>query len=183
MTALARACRPHRGVLEALVERSERGPGLNAALDHLEACATCERDLTELALTIAALRRAGRELRAAPLPDTSPAQVAALAAPRRGRWSWRVQLGGLLTGAAIAALVVVPRAGTGAPGPSDAVPVARPAVTASWRLAEAHLALTPDTPPFSARETTVPPRYPDGLLRPWKEVPSTDATPRERLPI
>lgn len=183
MTALPRACRPHRDALEALVERGERGPGINAALDHLEACAACEHDLTELALTIAALRRAGRELRAAPVPDPSPTRVAALAAPRRARWSWRVQLGGLLTGAAIAALVVVPRAGTGAPATSDAVPVARSAVTASWRLAEAHLALTPDTPPFSARETTIPPRYPDGLLRPWKEVPSTDATPRERLPL
>jgi anti-sigma factor RsiW len=183
VTTLARACRPHRGVLEALVERGERGPDVAAALDHLEACAVCERELTELALTIAALRRAGSELRAAHVPDPSPARVVALAAPPPGRWSWRIQLGGLLTGAAIAALVVFPRAGTGAPRASDALPVARPAVTASWRLAEAHLALTPDTPPFSARETTVPPRYPDGLLKPWKEVPSTDAVPRERMPI
>jgi hypothetical protein len=183
VTSLARACRPHRGALEALVERGERGPGIAAALDHLEACAACERELTELALTIAALRRAGRELRAAPVPNPTPSRVVALAAPRRGRWSWRIQLGGLLTGAAIAALVVVPRAGTGAPAPTDSAPVARTAVTASWRLAEAHLALTPDTPPFSARETTVPPRYPDGLLKPWKEVPSIDAVPRERLPI
>ena len=75
MTGLAHACRPHRGVLEALVERGERGPTVGAALDHLETCATCERDLTELALTVAALRRAGRELRAAPVPEPSPARL------------------------------------------------------------------------------------------------------------
>jgi len=53
-------------------------------------------------------------------------------------------------------------------------------VSASWRLAEAHLALTPDTASFSARGMTVPPRYPDGLLRPWKEVSETDVVPRGR---
>ena len=182
MTALARACRPHRGVLEALVERGERGPGIAAALDHLESCATCERDLTELALTIAALRRAGRELRAVPVPQPAPTRVAALAVPRRSGWSWRIQLGGLLTGAAIAALIVVPRAG-GIPLTGDGLDAARPVVTASWRLAEAHLARTPDTASFSARGMTVPPRYPDGLLRPWKEVPPSDAIPRDRQPI
>ena len=180
MTGLAHACRPHRGVLEALVERGERGPTVGAALDHLETCATCERDLTELALTVAALRRAGRELRAAPVPEPSPACVLALAVPRRTGWSWRIQLGGLLTGAAIAALVVVPRAGTGVPVTTDAQEPARVAVTASWRIAEAHLAMTPDTASFSAPGTTVPPRYPDGLLRPWKEVSPTDAVPRAR---
>ena len=183
MTGLAHACRPHRGVLEALVERGERGPAIGAALDHLETCATCERDLTELALTVAALRRAGRELRAAPVPQPAPARVAALAVPRRTGWSWRMQLGGLLTGAAIAALIVVPRAGTPIPVSSDALEPARPSVSASWRLAEAHLARTPDTASFSARGMTVPPRYPDGQIRPWKEVPQSDAIPRERQPI
>ena len=116
MTALARACRPHRGVLEALVERGERAPRYGAALDHLETCAICERDLD----------RAGAHGRGPPprrpraacraRPAAEPRRVAALAVPRRTGWSWRIQLGGLLTGAAIAALVVVPRAGTGHPG-------------------------------------------------------------------
>jgi hypothetical protein len=180
VTGLAHACRPHRGVLEALVERGERAPTVGAALDHLETCAACERDLTELALTVAALRRAGGELRAAPVPEPSPARVAALAVPRRTGWSWRVQLGGLLTGAAIAALVVVPRVGSGLPPTTDAVEPARAPVSASWRLAEAHLALTPDTASFSAYGMTLPPRYPDGLLRPWKEVSQTDVVPRAR---
>ena len=42
---------------------------------------------------------------------------------------------------------------------------------------------SPDTASFSARGMTVPPRYPDGLLRPWKEVSPSDAIPRDRQPI
>jgi hypothetical protein len=178
---LASACRPHRASLEALVAHHERGPATAAALDHLSTCAACERDLTELALTVAALRRAGRELRAAPVPSPSRSSVAALTAPRRPGWSLRLQLGGLLTGAAIAALVVIPRTGTGMHATSDALVSTRPAVTATWRLAESRIAAEPDSPSFSALRT-LPPRYPEGLLRPWKEVSSTDATPRAFRP-
>ena len=190
MTALAHACRPHRGVLEALVERGERGPAIGAALDHLETCATCERDLTELALTVAALRRAGRELRAAPVPQPAPARVAALAVPRRTGWAWRMQLGGLLTGAAIAALIVVPRAGTGIPVSSDALEPARPAVSASWRLAEAHLAMTPDNAVVlrardhrpAALSRWTPPTLEGGVSGPTRSrATSADLTPGRDL--
>jgi hypothetical protein len=178
---LAPACRPHRGSLEALVAHDERGPATAAALDHLSTCATCERDLTELALTVAALRRAGRELRAAPVPSPARASVVALRTPRRTGWSLRLQLGGLLTGAAIAALVVVPRTGAPLPSTSDAIGSSRTAITAVWRLAESRIAAEPDSPSFAAA-STLPPRYPEGLLRPWKEVSSTDATPRAFRP-
>ncbi len=181
MIALARACRPHRASLEALVAHGERGPETAAALDHLSACDACERDLTELALTVAALRRAGRELRAAPVPAPPRSSVTALAAPRRTGWSLRLQLGGLLTGAAIAALVVVPRTGTTVRSTDDVFEPSRTAVVATWRLAESRIAAEPDHPSFSA-VSTVPPRYPEGLLRPWKEVASTDATPRAFRP-
>jgi anti-sigma factor RsiW len=174
---VATACRAHRASLEALVEHGERGPDTAAAFDHLSTCDACERDLTELALTVAALERAGRELRAAPVPSPSRASVAALTRPKRTGWSLRLQLGGLLTGAAIAALVVLPRAGSVVPPPSDAFESSRPAVTAVWRLAESRIAAEPDNPSFAA-DGTMPPRYPEGLLRPWKEVSSTDATPR-----
>jgi hypothetical protein len=174
---LASACRPHRDSLEALVAHGERGPATPAALDHLSACGACERDLTELALTVAALRRAGRELLAAPVPSPTRSSVAALAAPRKTGWSLRLQLGSLITGAAIAALVVVPRTTTALRSTSDADELSRPAVTAVWRLAESRIAAEPDKPSFSA-VSTLPPRYPEGLLRPWKEVSPTDATPR-----
>jgi anti-sigma factor RsiW len=178
---LATACRPHRASLEAFVAHGERGPATPAALDHLSTCDACERDLTELALTVAALRRAGRELLAAPVPSPTRSSVAALAAPRRTGWSLRLQLGGLITGAAIAALVVVPRTSTPLRSTSDAEGISRPAITAVWRLAESRIAAEPDTPSFSV-VSAVPPRYPEGLLRPWKEVSSTDATPRAFRP-
>jgi len=174
---LARPCRSHRDALEALIAHGERDEATPAALDHLARCTACERDLTELALTVAALRRAGRELRTAPVPTPPPGRVAALTTSRRMGWSLRLQLGGLLTGAAIAALVVVPRTGTTVRSTGDALESARPAVTAVWRLAESRIAAEPDTPSFSAPGTG-PARYPDGLIRAWKEVSHTDATPR-----
>jgi hypothetical protein len=175
------ACRRHRAALEAFVDRGERGPGTPAALEHLAACEPCERDLTELALMIAAMRRAGRELRSAPVPAIAPARVAALAVPhRRDPWPFRFQLGSLLTGAAIAALVVLPYAGAVRPIGGSPMP-APPTVTAVWREAESRLAAAPDTPSFSA-PSAIPPRYPEGLSRPWKEVSPSDATPREFRP-
>ena len=181
MSQLASACRPHRASLEALVAHGERGPATAAALDHLSTCDACELDLTDLALTVAALRRAGRELRAAPVPSPTRSSVAALTTPRRTGWSLRLQLGGLITGAAIAALIVVPRTGTAVRSTTDAIAPTRSAVTAGWRLAEFRIAAEPDMPSFSAA-STLPPRYPEGLLRPWKEVSSTDATPRAFRP-
>jgi anti-sigma factor RsiW len=173
MTGVPFACRPYRATLEALVEHGERGLLTPAALDHLGVCAACERDLTSLALTVAALRRAGREVQRAPVPAPSRARLAALAAPRGTPWPWRLQLGGLLTGAAIAALVVLPGTGRPTSWTGDAVEPAR-TVVATWRMAEVRLATGPDTPSFSA-PGAVPPRYPEGRLRPWKEVPASDA--------
>jgi hypothetical protein len=179
VTDIARACRPHRPALEALVEHGERGPETPSALDHLGTCRTCERELTELALTVAALRHAGRELRAVPVPAPPSARIVALASARRSPWSWRLQVGSLLTGAAIAALVVIPRMGPGTGGTiTESI---RPPVTAGWRMAESRIAAEPDIPSFSV-PGAVPPRYPEGLLRPWKEVSPSDATPREFRP-
>ncbi|MEO5966433.1 MAG: hypothetical protein ABIR11_13290, partial [Candidatus Limnocylindrales bacterium] len=61
---------------------------------------------------------------------------------------------------------------------SDSLAPVRPAVTAGWRVAESRLAAAPDTPPFAA-PSSLPPRYPEGLSRPWKEVFPTDAMPPE----
>ena len=181
MISRAVTCRRHRGPLEAFVERGERGPATAAALDHLDACRLCERELTDLALTAAALRRAGRELRQMPVPAPARGRVVALAVPSRDRWSWRLQLGGLLTGAAIAALVVVPHSTRSEPLAGDSLAQVRTTQAIPWRAAEARLAEAPDEPSFAA-PSTLPPRYPEGLSRPWKEVFPADATPREFEP-
>jgi hypothetical protein len=168
-------------VLEALVERAERGPATAAALDHLSTCLRCERELTELALTVAALRRVGGELRRSPVPAPAPVRVAALAVPRRRSWAWRMQLGSLVTGAAIAALVVLPRTVGPTVSYGETVEAVHPAVVVPWRAAENRIAAAPDAPPIAA-PTSVPPRYPEGLLRPWKEVFPSDAIPPELAP-
>ncbi len=177
------ACRLHRSVLVDLVDRGERGAGTAAALDHLDTCPPCEREITELALTIVALRRAGAAYRALDVPDAPPvAAVAQRVMPRRRPWSWRMQLGGLMTSAAIAALLVAPRVGLlplerSAP---DRAPLHAPGVL-SWQAVEHRLAVSPDVASLAAVRS-LPPRYPEGLIRPWKEVPATDAVARELEP-
>jgi hypothetical protein len=176
----------HRPILVDLVDRGERGPGTAAALDHLAVCHPCERETTELALTIAALRRAGMAYRALEVPEVRrPVPVAASAPPRRRSLTWRLQLGGLVTSAALAALLVAPRVGLVPAQPvsvaTPAVVPAGPAAVVSWKAVEHRLAVTPDTAPIAAVRS-LPPRYPEGLLRPWKEVPTTDAAARELEP-
>ena len=102
------ACRRHRTALIDFVDRRERGPKTPAALDHLARCERCEREMAEFALTIVALRRAGRELAAVPVPCADVARVVP-PTPRPSGWSWRLQVGSLLTCAAIVGLVVLPR--------------------------------------------------------------------------
>jgi hypothetical protein len=170
-------------VLVDLVDHGERGPATASALDHLDTCRPCEREITELALTIAALRRAGAAYRSLAVPEAPRrAAIAAASVPRRRAWSWRLQLGGLVTSAAIAALMVAPRVGVVPVRPVAAAPVPQhPARVVTWQAVEHRLAVTPDVAPV-ATVRSLPPRYPEGLTRPWKEVPPTDAAARELEP-
>jgi anti-sigma factor RsiW len=174
MIAPGAACRRHRTALIDFVDRRERGPRTPAALEHLERCERCEREMAAYALTIVALRRAGRELAAAPVPVADVAQVVP-PTPRPSGWTWRLQVAGLLTCAAIVGLVILPRPTSTS---LDAgLSQARPVPAAAWRLAESRLAARPDVAPVAAY-SSLPPRYPDGLIGPWKEVPTTDASQR-----
>jgi hypothetical protein len=179
------ACRRHRPVLVDLVDHGERGPATPAALDHLAGCRPCERELTELALTIAALRRAGAAYRRLPVaaPLVAPRMLASPAgspAPRRPTGRRSFHLGSLITSAGIAALLVAPHVGL---VPNHATPQtapARPAAVTGWQQVEYRLASSPDTPAVAM--VILPPRYPEGRTRPWKEVASSDATAREFKP-
>jgi hypothetical protein len=97
---------------------------------------------------------------------------------RRGPWAWRAQLGGLITSAGIAALLVAPQIGLlpSAPFEESATVTTRPP-TASWYAAEHRIAASPDVASTSALGS-LPPRYPDGRIRPWKEVNPADAAAR-----
>jgi hypothetical protein len=183
----AGACRRHRPVLVDLVDHGERGPATPAALDHLAACRPCERELTELALTVAALRRAGAAYRRLPAaegsPSAAPVVVATVSATRRDRRpgrSWAFHLGGLIASAGLAALLVAPRVGLEPARTFSETAPARPAAVVTWQQVESRLASSPDIPPVAV--VTLPPRYPEGRTRPWKEVPSSDATAHELEP-
>ncbi len=184
MTGRRGDCRVHRPALLALAEHRERGPGTPAALEHLAICRSCEEEAVGIALTVAALRRAGATYRRLPVPATA----AVLRVPPgagHGRWAWRLQLGSLAAGAALAAIVVMPRAGpptapAGQASPHVITPVQAPGVQ-QWQAAERRLASSPESGPqivISAGPGTLPPRYPDTMLRPWKEVAAPDATAR-----
>ena len=174
------ACRRHRAALLDFVDRRERGPKTPAALDHLERCDRCEREMAEYALTIVALRRAGRELAAVPVPATSAMRIRT--APGRDRWSWRLQAGSMLTATAIAAVLIVPGLSSTRVDEVDPGSPVRVHTVEPWRSAEARLAALPDTPSYAAIQQSLPQRYPDGRIRPWKEVPRSDAIPRAVKP-
>ena len=133
--------------------------------------------MAEFALTIVALRRAGREIAAYAVPSATVARIVPRDPAPQSGWSWRMQVGSLLTGAAIVGLVILPRGPMSATYGDGVQSDAHASRTSSWRVAESRLARTPDVRSMSI--PTLPPRYPDGLTRPWKEVPATDATPRE----
>ena len=94
-------CSIHRPALTAFAERSERGPGIGPAFDHLDGCRRCQADLTEILLdgprrrADARCRRfgraAGRRLGSAPGPGPAAGRQRlggpdlAGRRPRRGR--------------------------------------------------------------------------------------------------
>jgi hypothetical protein len=135
-------CAIHRLALIDFVERRALGPDSPAALDHLARCATCERDLTEVAQTVIALRRLGERAGEVEAPaDGWPtlrerlerSQRAADEAARR----FRRAFGGAVVAIAVVALVAVPSlTGTVTSGLDDGlavVPGVRPASATDFR--------------------------------------------------
>jgi hypothetical protein len=109
----ADACLVHRPALVDFVERHALGPDSPAALDHLARCAPCERDLTEVAQTVFALRRLGARAGEVEAPADGWAMIreriersqrAADDAARR----FRRAFGGAVVAVAVAALVAIP---------------------------------------------------------------------------
>lgn len=109
----ADACVVHRPALVDFVERRASGPESPAALDHLARCTACERDLTEVAQTVIALRRLGARAGEVEAPADGWAtlreriersQRAADDAARR----FRRAFGGAVVAIAMVAMVAVP---------------------------------------------------------------------------
>ena len=107
------ACVVHRPALMDFVERHAIGPESPAALDHLARCEPCERDLSEVAQTVIALRRLGAHAGEIEAPSDGwttlrqrieRSQRAADDAARR----FRRAFGGAVVALAVFALVAIP---------------------------------------------------------------------------
>lgn len=104
-------CGRFRESLVAFVDRRETRPDTDAALDHLERCRTCVRELEDTALAIAALRRFERESRMIePAPDAWARLRARVDRPREAVWRWRASLAGLALSGALVAMIMGPGA-------------------------------------------------------------------------
>ena len=71
MFQLPPSCRAHREALVEFVDRRRPQSVPVAALDHLDRCPRCTADLTEIALTIAALRQLARDIALVDAPPTA----------------------------------------------------------------------------------------------------------------
>ena len=189
------ACMRHRAALLGLVDPVERMPAADAALTHLERCVRCEADLTDLALTVHALRRAGAAAAAAEPPPGAWTRLRARIelSRRRGReaaWRWRLTLGGLVTGTLLVAVLVGPlaiqvrlgSAGVAEPTGYSAGEQARIAegIESSFQITSRSGTLPPDRSTSSASSDAWR-IYPDGIRPLRKEVhaPRLDGAPPE----
>lgn len=109
MRPRATACARHRDALLAFVDRRETGPETDAALDHLERCRGCVRDLEATALAVAVLRRLEREARAVEAPPDSWERLhARVDRPRGPIWRTWSSLAGLAVGAGLVGAFLAP---------------------------------------------------------------------------
>jgi anti-sigma factor RsiW len=175
MAALRRPCADHRAALLDFVDRRERTEATAAALDHLERCRACERELTELALAIAALRRLQAHVACAePAPDGWLRLQARITVPA-DPWRWRATLGGLATSALLVATFVMPVT-IGAPATHDMglaladSPAAQVRETAY--LASIRVGRLPSTPRVTPVVGSIPAQLPPEIAEVRKEVTS-----------
>jgi predicted anti-sigma-YlaC factor YlaD len=103
----AHPCAVHRSALLDFVDRRERGPGIDVALEHLERCATCRSELEETALAIVALRRLRDEAeRRTASPVAWSRLRGRLERPRTPAWQVRICQAALLASVMLVSVVV-----------------------------------------------------------------------------
>jgi hypothetical protein len=116
-TAGLTSCARYRPALADLAELRLAGAESSAAIEHVERCPGCARELGELMLTVVVLRRMGAE--AAIAKDSAPddawgrlrARIERSSRRARARaWQWRATVGGLATASLLVAVLVGPAA-------------------------------------------------------------------------
>lgn len=104
-------CERHRATLLDFVDRREAGPDGGAALDHLDRCEACRRQLEATAVSIAWLRRLRSELGVAEPPEATWSQLRSrLERPATPAWRSRGPVAGLMVAAWIVVGLTVPTA-------------------------------------------------------------------------
>ena len=111
MMGRSTGCASHRPALLAYAERSERGPDSPAAFEHLDRCRRCQADLTEIVLTVHAVRRTLAAARAVDPPaDGWDRLRERVQRPVASAWAARTSLAGVIVGAGLVAALVGPTA-------------------------------------------------------------------------
>jgi hypothetical protein len=104
-------CSTHRTALAAFVERSERGPTTEVAFEHLDRCRRCQAELTELLLTVHAVRRTLAEAGSVdPPPDAWVRLRGRVQGPVASAWGMRSTLASAVVGAGLVAALIGPTA-------------------------------------------------------------------------
>jgi hypothetical protein len=112
-------CRAHRATLIDFVDRRERGPSVDLALGHLDACDRCRRELAEVLVAITALRRIADQAGAARPADDVWARIRSrIDRPSAPAWVARVSMGSFIVATAAAAMFLAPSV---TPGRSGAI--------------------------------------------------------------
>ena len=113
----SRGCLRHRAVLLESLEGREADGEVAAALDHLQRCVACEREIGELSLVITGLRRLGATARRVePRPGGWTRLVARLHRPSPRRRVHLAPLAGMLAVPLALAVVLAPRLETAPAG-------------------------------------------------------------------
>jgi len=181
-------CDAHREALTALVDRHERLPATEAALDHLDRCDSCVAELEAIAEAVHALRGIGREAALADPPDDIwPGLAARVRRPGEPAWRWRMPLAGLVATAAVVALLVGPgavwqtrlavmqEAGTNA---SLLALQRNTSIQLERRFQRYRAPIVEVEPIRSVARSSVPPLYPDGWFTPGDQlVPNNPIDP------
>lgn len=185
--AFRRPCADHRASLLDFVDRRERSAATPAALAHLDRCRECERELADVALVIAGLRRLHDQLDGAEPSADAWIRLRARVTRRVDPWQWRTTLGGLATSALLVAVLVMPVT-IGAPATPDnglEVPDSPAALQReSAYLASIRVGSLPPAPRAERGGGSVPVNLPPEIEQVRKEVtPTAQGNPRTPEPI
>jgi hypothetical protein len=175
-------CAPYRADLIDFVNGDRQGPGMAAALGHLDECRACEAELAGVSLAVHGLRRLARYASTAePSSDAAARLLARIRRRRPEPWRWRLTLASSMVSSLLVAVLV---GGTVLPTWSaELQPTIEPVVRLRHAVATERNYLNASrfsrlpsiTPPAVV---SIPRQYPDGIRPSQKEVEPDEAAGR-----